>query len=72
MQSRLFYVAPEAIHFALVWDAETSTWSLRASEAARGQSGEVECHTGDRYEFMTAEEALQVLDAEARARLGLL
>lgn len=72
MQSRLFYVAPEAVHFVLTWDAETSLWSLRASEWARGQAGEVEPHPGDRYEFLTAEEAIQVLEAEARGRLGLL
>ena len=72
MQERLFFIAPDVIHLAAVYDPHTGYWSVRGTSTTVGPDGEPRTDEGERYEDLTAEEACDVAEMVLRGRLGLL
>lgn len=70
--TRLFYVAPDAIHLRLSFEPETNTWRVHASTSSRTREGTIELEQGETYEWLAADEALDVACAALSGALGFL
>lgn len=68
-QQRLFYVAPDAAHLSARYDAYTGTWKVHVAVSERQETGDLEARVVETYEYLSAEEAADVI---AAASLTLL
>lgn len=71
MEPRLFHVAPDAIHVRLTYRPESNSWRVHAATVAHTVEGEVYSEPVEGYDDLTAEEAMDVVDAVLAGALGV-